>query len=95
MKVEPTVLLSLIARDFRLMLNVKKMQEQNIREYEMMNELGLQDWQLEKYLKKIFPYKIKELESVLLNLAKLDLDIKSGKIDKFMGLELFIIDVCE
>lgn len=95
MKVEPTILLSLLARDFRIMLNVKKMQEKNIREYEMMNELGLQDWQLDKYLKKIFPYKVKELENILLKLANLDLDIKSGKIDKYMGLELFIIDICE
>lgn len=95
MKVEPTVLLALLARDFRIMLNVKKMQEQNIREYEMMNELGLQDWQLDKYIKKIFTYKVKELENILIKLANLDLDIKSGKVDKYMGLELFIIDICE
>lgn len=95
MKVEPTVLLALLARDFRIMLNVKKMQEQNIREYEMMNELGLQDWQLDKYIKKIFTYKVKELENILIKLANLDLDIKSGKVDKYMGLELFTIDICE
>ncbi len=94
MKVEPSVLVSLLARDFRIMLNLKTLQEQGKREYAMMNELGLQDWQLEKYLKKIFPYKIKELESIMLKLAKLDLDIKSGKIDRFMGLELFILDIC-
>jgi len=94
MKVEPTILLSLIARDFRIMLNIKKMQANNIREYEMMSELGLQDWQLEKYLKKIFPYKIKELEDILVKLSNLDLDIKSGKSDRFIGLELFILDVC-
>ncbi len=95
MKVEPSVLLSLIARDFRIMLNIKNMQGKNIREYEMMHELNLMDWQLEKYLKKIFPFKIKELESVLLKLAKLDLDIKSGKIDRYLGLELLILDLCE
>jgi len=95
MKVEPTILISLIARDFRIMLNIKKMHEDNIREYEIMSELNLQDWQLEKYLKKIFPYKIKELENILTKLAQLDLNIKSGKIDRFIGLELFIIDICE
>lgn len=95
LKVESNVLLSLIARDFRIMLNLKKMQEKNIREYEMMNELNLMDWQLEKYLKKIFLFKVKELESILLKLAKLDLDIKSGKIDKYLGLELLILDLCE
>ena len=94
MKVEPSVLISLLARDFRIMLNLKLLQKEGKREYAMMNELGLMDWQLEKYLKKIFPYKIKELESIMVKLAKLDLDIKSGKIDRFMGLELFILDIC-
>ncbi len=94
MKVEPSVLISLLARDFRIMLNLKLLQKEGKREYAMMNELGLMDWQLEKYLKKIFPYKIKELESIMVKLSKLDLDIKSGKIDRFMGLELFILDIC-
>lgn len=90
LKVEPSVLISLIARDFRIMLNVKMMIEKGKREYEIMNELGLMDWQLEKYIKKVFPYKIKELEGLLLKLSELDLKIKSGKIDRMTGLELFI-----
>lgn len=94
MKVEPTMILSLIARDFRIMLNIKNLLANDKREYEIMNELSLQDWQLDKYLKKIFPYKIKELESILLKLSKIDLDIKSGKKDKFIALELFILDIC-
>lgn len=95
MKMEPTVLLSLVARDFRIMFNIKTLLEQNKREYEIMQELGLLDWQLEKYLKKIFPYKIKELESIIVKLSDLDLNIKSGKVDRFTGLELFILDICE
>jgi len=94
-KVEPAVLLSLLNRDFRIMLNIKIMLEQEKREYVIMNELGLLDWQLEKYLKKVFPYKIKELENIILKLAQLDLDIKRGKVDRFIGLELFILDICE
>ncbi len=94
MKVEPTILLSLLARDFRIMLNIKNMQKEGIREYEIMNNLGLVDWQFNKYLNKVFPYKIKELENIMLKLAQLDLDIKRGRIDKFIGLELFILDIC-
>ena len=94
MKIEPSILISLLARDFRIMLNLKNMQEEGRREYAMMEELGLADWQLDKYLKKIFPYKKNELESIIFKLAKLDLDIKMGKVDRFMGLELFILDIC-
>lgn len=95
MKVEPTVLLSLLSRDFRIMLQIKKLLDSGKREYDIMNELGLQDWQLNKYLSKIFPFKIKELESILIKLADIDLNIKTGKIDKYMALELFILDICE
>ena len=52
------------------------------------------DWQLEKYLKESFPYKIKELEEILVKLTDLDLKIKSGKLEKYNALELFILDVC-
>lgn len=94
MKVEPSIILSLIARDYRILLSIKKLLEQNKREYEIMKELNLQDWQVNKYLKKAFPYKIKELESILIKLSDLDLNIKTGKIDKYIALELFILDVC-
>ncbi len=94
LKVEPTVLISLITRDFRIMLNIKTLLEENKREYEIMQQLNLVDWQLDKYLKKVFPYKKQELESFILKLADLDLNIKSGKIDKYIGLELFILDTC-
>ena len=94
MKVEPTILISLIARVIRIMLNIKKLLEENKREYEILNELKLMDWQLEKYLKKAFPYKIKELEEWLVKLTKLDLKIKSGKLEKYDALELFILDIC-
>ena len=76
------------------MLNIKKLLEQNKREYEILNELKLMDWQLEKYLKKAFSYKIKELEEWLVKLEELDLKIKSGKLDKYYALELLILDIC-
>ena len=95
MKVEPSVLIALLVRDYRIMLNIKTMLQENKREYEIMNEVGLLDWQFDKYLNKIFPYKIKELESIILKLSDLDYNIKSGKIDRYIGLELFILDMCE
>ncbi len=94
MKTEPTILITLIARDIRIMLSIKKLLEQNKREYEILNELNLMDWQLEKYLKKAFPYKIKELEEWLVKLAEIDLKIKSGKLEKYQALELLILDIC-
>ena len=89
------MILSLLARDFRIMLQIKTLQKEEKREYEILSELGLQDWQLNKYLNKIFPFKIKELESILIKIADIDLSIKTGKVNKYTALELFILDVCE
>ncbi len=94
MKVEPTVLLSLLARDLRIMLNIKILLEQNKREFEILNSLKLMDWQLDKYLKKAFPYKKRELEEWLVKLSDIDLKIKRGKLDKYQALELLILDIC-
>ena len=44
-----------------------------------------------KYMKDTF----KELESILIKIADIDLSIKTGKVDKYTALELFILDVCE
>lgn len=95
LKQEPTVIFALLARDFRLMLQIKNMLIKGEKEYDIMRFLGLQDWQLDRYIKKIFPYKVKELEEILVKLANIDLDIKTGKIDKYIALELFILDICE
>lgn len=94
MKVEPTIIFSLLARDIRIMIQIKSLLNSEKHEYEIMSELGLQDWQLDKYIKKSFPYKECELESLLKKLSDLDLDIKSGKKDRYMALELFILDIC-
>ena len=76
MKVEPTIVLSLLARDFRIMLQIKTLQKEEKREYEILSKLGLQDWHLIK-------------------IADMDLNIKTGKVDKYTALELFILDICE
>lgn len=94
MKVDPTVLISLLARDYRILLEIKTMQENNKNDYEIMNTLGLQNWQYDRYLKKIFPFKKIELENILVKLSNTDLEIKSGKKDKFVALELLILDIC-
>jgi len=95
LKVEPLGLISLLAREYRLMLFTKILKEEHYSIYEISSELNLQDWQLEKISKNASKYKIKTLESQIIGLANLDLKIKSGKIDKWLGLAKFIVDSAE
>ena len=93
MKIEPLSLIGLLAREYRLMLFVKILKQDHYSNYEICDELKLQDWQLEKFIRNSMKYKIDELEERMIDLANLDLNIKSGKIDKWVGLAKFIFSV--
>ena len=95
MKIEPLSLIGLLAREYRLMLFAKLLKQEHYSNYEICDELKLQDWQLEKFIRNSMKYKINELEDRLVDLANLDLNIKSGKIDKWLGLAKFIVDSAE
>jgi len=92
MKIEPLSLIGLLAREYRLMLFAKILKQDHYSNYEICDNLKLQDWQLEKFIRNGMKYKVEELETRLHDLANLDLNIKSGKIDKWLGLAKFIVD---
>ena len=91
-KVEPLILLTLLAREYRLMLIAKSMYQKNINKNKIASELKLQDWQLDKIMAASYNYSIKELEDKIISLTNLDYNIKSGNIEKYLGLELFILN---
>ncbi len=95
MKVEPLSLIGLLAREYRLMLFTKILKEEHYSIYDICNELSLKDWQLDKISRNSMKYKLDSLKMRLIDLSKLDLNIKSGKIDKWLGLSKFIVDSAE
>lgn len=95
LKVEPLSLINLLAREYRNMLEVKYMSKQNYGLKDIKSTLQLQDWQLEKTKKSSLEYHEDDLKDYLIRLEKLDYQIKSGKIDKLVGLKLFLIDLYE
>lgn len=95
LKVEPLALISLIAREYRLMLFAKLLRHEHYMINDICVELNIQEWQLDKIIRNSNKYKTKEIEDRLIELANLDLNIKSGKIDKWLGLAKFIVDSAE
>ena len=90
-KVEPIALLSLLVREYRLMLFSKDLYKKGFSNKKIGEELGLQDWQVDKLIKNSYAFTLTELEDKLIELTELDFNIKSGKMDKYLGLELFIL----
>lgn len=92
-KVEPFALINLLFREYKFLLQVKVLNRKKLSKTEIMKSLNLQDWMLDKYLKNCFSYSEKELEHIISSLLNLDYKIKSGKIDKKLGLDLFILNI--
>lgn len=93
-KVEPIMLMSMIAKEIRNMLLVKKMMNTKSKK-DMMNVLGLKfDFQIDKLISNSYSYREEKLEEYLVLLCDLDHKIKRGKISNKLALEMFIMKIC-
>ena len=94
-KVEPIMLMAMLAKEYRNMLLYKKLEKNNSKK-DIMNILDVRfDFQMEKTANNSYNYSIKELEDYLVYLTDLDYKIKSGKLNNKRALELFILYICK
>ena len=84
LKEEPIAWIVLLAREYRNVYIIKNKPEYT-------QKLKLQSWQVEKYKKLAYQYTNKELKENLKKLYNLDKNIKSGKIEKYLGFQLFML----
>ena len=90
---EPIKILVLLANQFRLMYQVKELSKKGYRIYDIMDLLDQKQYPIQKAIQKGYNYDSKLLLEYLNKLSELDINIKTGKIDKNIGLELFILDI--
>lgn len=88
---EPIAILILIANQFRLMFQVKRLSYQGYSEKEIASILEIHPYRVKLAISKSKLYDEKLLLNYLENLADLDYGIKSGQIDINIGLELFLL----
>ena len=75
------------------MYQVKELSKKGYRIYDIMDLLDQKQYPIQKAIQKGYNYDSKILLEYLNKLAELDINIKTGKIDKNTGLELFIINI--
>lgn len=90
---EPIKILVLLSNQFRLIYQVKELSKKGYRIYDIMDLLDQKQYPIQKAIQKGYNYDSKILLEYLNKLAELDINIKTGKIDKNTGLELFIINI--
>jgi len=88
---EPVSLVSIIATQVRFLYQVLVLQNKGYNESNIANELSVHPFRVKMGIDKVRNYSEYELEDLLNELSKLDVQIKTGDIDRFVGLELFIL----
>lgn len=93
LKVDPISLLLLLAREYRLMYSVSTLMREGYRKRSVCQELGLQEWQVDKLLRESSKYDQDELAMYLKKLAQFDFQIKSGTMDRFLAMKTFLLTI--
>ena len=89
-KVEPIMLLGMLAKEFRNMLLVKKSMKSTKKD--LMNLTGLKfEFQIDNVINNSYSFREKQLEDLLVYLCDLDHSIKVGKVSNKLALQLFIL----
>lgn len=90
---EPIKLIIMLANQFRLMYQTKTLIKMGYREDEIAKKLNVHPYPVKLALQKGRNYPEERLLCLLSKLADLDYHIKSGKIEKELGLDLFIMEL--
>ncbi len=93
LKIEPIILLVVLEKQYRLMYQTKVLNSYGKTNNEIGNILNENPNVIWHALQNGFNYSCDELLDKIDSLANLDYDIKSGKIDKFIGFYLFLLNV--
>lgn len=92
---EPLTLISLIASQVRFLYQVLILKDKGYSETNIANELSCHPYRAKLALEKIYHLNKMDLTSILEELSSLDIKIKSGEIDRFIGFELFLLNACK
>lgn len=88
---EPIAIIIMLANQFRIMYQSKSLIKKGYSEKDISNLLEIHEYRVKKGLEKARMYQESDLLKFLEQLADLDCNIKMGKTDKNIGLELFIL----
>lgn len=92
MNEEPIAIIITLANKIRSLYQTKELYRKGYSEFDIASILGVKPGYLYYLKDSLKKYDSAALYKLLSKLADLDYDIKSGKIDKNLGLELFIIE---
>lgn len=91
-KESPIGILVLVARQYRMMLQVKYLLKNKMTSKDIASKLKLPYFALKEITAQINLYSFKELEEILSKCLQTDKDIKSGKMESIKRVEVLIME---
>lgn len=90
---EPLKILTLLARQFRILLQIKTLTPRGYSPQQMASLLGVHPYAAKLASEQSRAFSEKALRRILHRLAEEDIRIKTGQMDKVLALELFILEL--
>ncbi|MFH1366781.1 MAG: DNA polymerase III subunit delta [Patescibacteria group bacterium] len=88
-------LLTMLTRQFRILLMVKDASREEGNMYGIASRLGLHPFVCQKALAQVKNFSLGELKDIYQKLMDIDLKIKTGQTEPKVLFDLFIFDVCK
>lgn len=90
---EPIKIIALLARQFRLILQCKMMHQQGYTQKQIASQLKVHPYPVKLAIEQGMKFSSQELCEIIDRIASLDYGIKTGKIDRYLGLEMLLLFV--
>lgn len=88
----PVYLVTMIIRQFRILLQIKSALEENISQFNLAKYLSLHPFIIKKSMSSVNLYSLEDLKIIYQKLLKLEREIKSSRLKAKTLLNLFVID---
>ena len=95
LKESPTKILSLLERQFRMLIAVKDLRKRELNKAQIADKLGIKPFVVEKCLSQVDHFSMKDLKNALADTAEYDRQSKLGGIPDRMAVELILIKYSE
>ncbi|WP_377864402.1 DNA polymerase III subunit delta [Bacillus sp. R86525] len=88
---EPIKLLALLVSQFRLLNQVKELQQRGYGQNQIASHIGVHPYRVKLAMNQTKFFSFEELKRVIVELAEADYSMKTGKMDKKLVLEFFLM----